>query len=337
MLIPCRELTLLVFALHHPGHAPVTESSFVPRPPAMISRTMTGSRSPTIDPGAAEPLTVVPIRLVRSYVIVSLVINDGTARNFLFDSGAASSLLDAPVAAELGVRTTGSATNSGAGGQTQVVLSAGNRIAIGDVRIDNATFAVMPIGPISTALGLPIAGIIGHEILSRYVTTHNLDALTMTLHVPGTFVPAAESTAVPITLMPNGLIITDVTVTTRDGHTRKLPSVIDSGSGRYFGVYANGIAAHNLIDSTRTYPVVTERGVDNRPMRNYLDTLPVIRMGSFEHTQVPTVLAVDAPNPVSQPGLEVHGLIGQGMLLRYNVTYDYGNRRMLLTPRTGGQ
>lgn len=283
--------------------------------------------------GTGEPLQTLPIELHRDLVFCQLGVNGSEPLRFLFDTGAGGSVIAEEALGRANVRATGRTVNTGAFGSIAVEISAGNRLSVGRIDIQDVALTLLPLEDLSRAVGVQVDGIVGYDVLSRFVVEHDLDSLRMRLFAFQTFRETEGAKEVFFEISSNNLIYTRAQFVTRSEKKLDLPTIIDSGSTRHVSFYRDAVEAHRLYDESKRYGRVTERGSDGRPVQNVVDTLVAFGMGGIEHRDIPAVLSVAGPNTVTVPGHRIEALVGQGVLARYNVVYDYSRKRMFLNER----
>jgi hypothetical protein len=119
-------------------------------------------------PDAAAPTHILPLKIYRNFLVVAEGQFGGIteAQNFILDTGSAPSIVNARVAIRLGLATTVSQTT--ALGET-VPLQAATipDIELGPIRAVSLPVLVKDLSGLERDFGIPIAGIIGLDVLSK--------------------------------------------------------------------------------------------------------------------------------------------------------------------------
>jgi hypothetical protein len=111
----------------------------------------------------------IPFQLSSNLVLVQLRVNNSRPLWFLF-STASTSVIDTVIAKELGLRVQGeekSTANRKSIGSGSI---SGVSLALPGVTTFNQTVAVQPLEFISSIMGQPIAGLIGYDFISQFVS-----------------------------------------------------------------------------------------------------------------------------------------------------------------------
>src|SRR5258708_12765152 len=103
---------------------------------------------------------------------------------FIFDTGDSSSVVNARLAKELGLRVKGKEKGMATGGPIDADLIPGVSLSLPGVSVFNQTMASVPLDSLAPALGRAIGGIIGYDFIKRFVVEVDYGAGRMNLHGP---------------------------------------------------------------------------------------------------------------------------------------------------------
>jgi hypothetical protein len=244
----------------------------------------------------------------------------------MLDTGGSITLLDSAYAATLGLVTKGSALLHVRGSTYTVSLAAVDSIRIQDplgqgVAIGALVVALLPLDE-RFHTGSDCVGILGSDLLSRFVAEFDFDHCTMTLRDPGTFAYTGSGTAIPCT--PAGAMYA-------------VPMTLDGAPAGRFGVdlgswatvRLNGRCAreHSPVASTGRPPgiAITEWGLTHRVSR-----AGRMRVGPYELAGPLVEAWDDAPD--ASTSRDYGGELGNGFFRRFKVTFDYARRLLYLEP-----
>lgn len=261
--------------------------------------------------------------------------SDTTTYWFILDSGAQPTIIDANVAAALGLKvreagsTTGAGTHSLRQGRAQgVILSVGG-VALGpmEVRVSEIDSLLAP----SQGRGAP--GIIGSRFFMEHVVEIDFGSSLVTLHPPRDWRYDGNGIVLPLTL-DNGVPMIPGRMTVPDGVVIPLRLLVDLGAKSTLLVAEPFIREHDLMKRfTKTVTSPLGAGVGGAT-RYAFARLPRLALGSGGGA-LPTDSLV--------AGLSVGGtlrsdwydaLLGADFLRRYLVIFDYAHHQLILEPRT---
>ncbi|MCB0685598.1 MAG: clan AA aspartic protease, partial [Saprospiraceae bacterium] len=126
---------------------------------------------------AQNSYTEIPINLQGNLIYIPLKINGSKPLNFLFDTGAEVTVLDDAIAEKLELNITDTAIIGTSAKSLVSQTSTSNTIHIGDIQLDSQSIEVLSIKHLSDRLKIQIDGIIGYEILKKYIVTTDLDQM----------------------------------------------------------------------------------------------------------------------------------------------------------------
>jgi hypothetical protein len=185
--------------------------------------------------------------------------------------------------------------------------------------IESAGYALSTadLQPLEASLGVRVDGILGYELFSRFVVTVDYEAKTMTLGQPGAFHASNIAQAIPIELRDKWAfvkaeLVLPGPVTVQDSF------LIDSGSSD---------AVDHPIVMKLDSRVSTTSGVGfGTQVQGATARATSFRLGRYS-INAPTVSCCGASDAASR-------LIGNEVLRRFTVTFDYPSSQIFITPNS---
>ncbi|HVE86204.1 MAG TPA: aspartyl protease family protein [Myxococcales bacterium] len=256
------------------------------------------------------PLAV-PFDLDSNQIFVRARINGGEPRWFIVDTGASADVIDAGLVTRLGLKVEGSREGSGAGkGTVKISFVKGVTYDVGGAtQVVPSSYAIDLSGQ-PALLGREVAGILGYDFFARYVVEVDYDAQVLVLHEPAAFQPPAGAEPVKVTLekqVPH--VPVEVQIAGKPPVTQ--PVLVDSGSQDALDVDA-------MAQSPVKMEVVGGVGL-GKEFRITVGRAESMKLGRF-------VLR----GPVGSGGGVP--LIGNEILRRFHVAFDYSRQVMYLEP-----
>ena len=270
----------------------------------------------------------VPFQLTAgNRILVPLRVNGGDVLQAEFDSGGSLILQPATVAA-LHLAAAGRSRQSG-GGEGHTVATNGQveRIAIGGAAIRGAAFKSYGFNADEPQLAL-----VGLEVLQRFVVHLDFDRGVMTLTRPANYTAPRGGVVIPFHIQDN---------------QPEVKGSIDGVAG-LFAIDTGDTGSLLLIAPfARRYDLVrryqADLPYDGRSTGATHGVWARRRVGTLALDGADGRPAVEVSRPVTRISLqtagfdanrEVSGNIGVGVLKRFNVTFDYSGRRLILEPST---
>ena len=289
-----------------------------------LAKPSSNVRDFSIAGGAAS--TTVPIDLVDNHVYLSLMLNGKGPYTFIYDTGGAN-IVDPAVAQEIGAAGHGSVQGGGVGSTTESVSFA----KVGTMQIGNATIRDQLFGVAPTRMGFgmsggrPVDGLIGFEVLSRYITTFDYAGKSVTLAMPGNApaVPAGSNTS-PFVLdgrQPQFACSIDGIAS---------QCTLDTGARDSISLFSPFLAAHpQVVPATLSGIGVNGFGFGG-PAFGRLGRLQSVAFGGFTLRSVIGDFTSQTKGAFAEPFVAAN--VGGNLWRRFTLTLDYGKQTMTLTP-----
>ncbi len=278
------------------------------------------------DPGRAR----LPFDYRARHVWLKAGVNGGPPEDFLFDTGASVTVLDSSWAAEHGIKTEGrmQAAGAGAAGGASFANLASLRVAsaTGDgIEVENVKVATLDVNPsFEPLLWRRMAGVIGYDVIGRFVVTIDYDDSVLVLHDPSTW--KYEGREKPLPMVMNGTV--PALIGSFDGTDEGLFR-LDVGSSSTVDVHAPFAKAHRLRERMKkTQPV---QGVGfGGTFSSDIGRLSGMSLGPYEWDD--PILSLSNATEGAFASEDYAGNIGNRVLERFRVTLDYQRRQVYLEP-----
>ena len=249
---------------------------------------------------------LVPVRLNRS----------SEQLWFLFDTGAARTVIDRATAARLGLKPTGKGTISGVGsGATPVDIVDDRSLAIGGVRLDHIDFRIATISGDASDSEPQVNGIIGYDLLCGTMVTLDYRASLITIRTPEELHVVHAFAPLPLTIRGGWIFVTG---------TIKVPGnapvtdefLVDTGS--------LDDVNHPIIRKSTGPLRKTQTGAGGfgKSLEGVIGRNEWFRLG---YITIPSTQSV-----CCAASEEVSRQIGEGILSRFRLTFDYPHRLLML-------
>ena len=277
-------------------------------------------------PGTAK----LPFDYRARHVWLKASVNGGPPENFLFDTGASVTVIDSGWAATHGLKTEGRMQAAGAGaaggasfatlGSLRVASAVNDGVELKDVKV-----AVLDVNPsFEPMFWRSMAGVIGYDVISRFVVTVDYDDSLLVLHDPATW--KYTGTEKPLSMVMNGTV---PALEGRFDDADKGLFRLDVGSSSTVDVHApfakkTGIV--NRMGKTTRFDGVGFGG----SFSSEVGRLRSMSLGPYEWDD--PVVVVSHATEGAFASEEFAGNIGNRILERFRVTFDYERRQVYLEP-----
>ena len=254
----------------------------------------------------------------KGTIVVPVRLNGSRPLLFVLDTGSTRMLVDRTIAASLGMKFSGTGSLQGAGaGRIPIEFIQDVSISLPGVESSGYEFSTADLRPLESANGGKVDGILGYEFFRRFVVTIDYHYKTLTLTLPEAFRPdaSAKTKLLPIELrgkwaFVKGELSFPGTVTVQDSF------LIDTGS--------SDEVDHPIVMQIQSR-VPTTSGVGiGEPIQGAVVRAKAFVLGGYS-VAGPLVSCCGATEATSK-------LIGNEVLRRFTVTFDYPSARMFMTP-----
>ncbi|HKU80535.1 MAG TPA: aspartyl protease family protein [Candidatus Tumulicola sp.] len=275
--------------------------------------------------GASQ--TSVPFDLVENHVYLSVMLDGKGPYRFIYDTGGAN-IVDPAVAREIGAAGHGSIQGGGVGSTTESVSFAKvDSLQIGDATVKDQLFGVAPtrLG-FGMSGGQPVDGLIGFEVLSRFVTTFDYPHDRVVLAMPGASAPAGAhvESFVLDGRQPQFACAID---------TIASQCTLDTGSRASISLMSPFIAAHpSVVPAVESAPGVNGFGFGG-PAMGKLGRITSVSFASFTLHDVVGDFSTQTKGAFAVPFVAAN--VGGGIFKRFSLTLDYGRQTMALVAGPG--
>jgi len=264
---------------------------------------------------------------VDNAIFVQARINNSAFLWFILDTGASATVIDSRRARALGLKSAGKVGASGAGGSSEVQFTKGVTFTLPGVKLMNQTVASVPFRKEIAGVKRPFGGILGYDFISRFVMEMDFLRKTLILHDSNTYDYKGTGKRVPITIDGVPFVEADVKITGHDPVSGRFE--IDTGYDSALMLYRPFVMAHPILEPAGASDPNTRQGFGHstRSVRARVESLA---FGDFSFRNV----VADFPlgEEGTQGDKDVAGLIGNEILRRFKIIFDYSRKEMILEP-----
>jgi hypothetical protein len=261
------------------------------------------------DQNAAKLPLSIPFDFFSNQILLKVGVNGSEPVWFVLDSGASGCVVDTALAQKLGIKSQGEKQGTGAGKGTVKFLFA-RHVTYGlpgfSLPVDESY--VIDLSSQPALLGRYVGGVLGYSFFASHVVDVDYDARILTLYDPENYRPPGH--AVPFTLIKHTPHIrVRIAVGGQTAVEREV--LVDSGS-------QDALDDDLLAQSSDHTEIVGGVGL-GQEFRTTLGRADTLSVDSFS-----------LPHPLGAAGGA--GLIGNEILRRFHVAFDYPHARILLSP-----
>lgn len=284
-------------------------------------------------PAQDAPLYEVAMERVSGVPVVQLAIGDSGPLNFMIDSGFDVNVLDSEVARQLGLRVGAAATENAPGGDIGVASIDAVDVSVNGKIVSAVTFSGIDIAGLGAFIGRPVAGILGHDFLSRFAVDLDYAGQRMRLWDSEAWRYDGDGAVVPLHVVDREVLV-DCMLTLQSGRQVTAPFKFDTGSLDVAGLALNFVRDQNVIEPGTPELNVTGVGVGGATSGR------LFRVRAFQIGNI-TIQQAQLGYDVDSSGFENRtnaGTVGADAFSRGRIILDYAKRQLILdSPYAGPQ
>ena len=255
-----------------------------------------------------------------SALLVDVIINGQGPYPFALDTGATNAL-DSTLADELGLAVAGRFSGRGAGElPADLGLTRADAVAIGDVRLRDQLFRVLPLSALTPGARVPYRGLLGFEIFDRFVVHIDQDLREVELSEPTSW--SFDGDVKPVAFRLHGRV-------------PMVDGVIDGVQGRFTldTGQANSLTLYRpfmvRVGIERKYEpkmsVIVGEGIGG-PIRAEVARGQRLTLGNASVSSPVLYLSLQKNGVYNDA--DIAGNVGGAVFLHYNTTFDYTRRQV---------
>jgi len=292
------------------------------------------SHDPSVSAENAQ-VVVLPFEYFKNHILVAIQINQSGPHVCEVDNGSNAIAITDRAARSMGLKfhsAGGKAPNAkGLGeGSGPEIFVVENSVVLGvqGSPILTGQALVLDTSAMENMVGHPIDCIIGSPLFDRFVVAVDFTKRQLTLYDASSFTYSGQGHSVSLKLAAPPSI--EAEVFTQDGRKVKATLGIDLGSDVSFDFWPAFQSKHHILEPRHPELAVDSIGLAGS-LRESMARLPYAEFGGFS---IEKPLAV-FQNTARDPGLsKTDGAVGNGLLQRFTVIFDYSRRRLILEPNS---
>lgn len=270
----------------------------------------------------------IPFDLLNNLVLLQLRVNNSQPLWFILDTGANSSVIDARVQKNLGLRTKARARGTSSGKAIAAGLISGVSFTLPGVEVSNLTVASLPLDPFAPFMARRISGIIGYDLISQFVVEIDYADRTINLYAPSAYHYTGAGARLPIKFIDKNPFI-EVSLTMEGRAPLKGKFAAATGSSGALLLNKPFVVAHRLLQTVIQTTPGNTGGVGGLS-RTLVARVKNIRIGRFDIDN--PIVSFSQATKGEQASAAYDGVVGGEVLRRFKMILDYSRRQIILEP-----
>ena len=281
----------------------------------------------------SKSITSIPLIQKGNYIFITIAVNENDSLNFMFDSGAEFTVVNGDNKAIVLKGGSRSMKIGGGTGNVKANLYKKQKVKIGSVVLDDVKILQIPFNHFYKAQGIKLDGIIGQDLMDKFIIENNIDKSIFALYDKQNFIPDPKADVLEILDVKgdkHGAI--EVALTLKNGKNIKGKFVLDTGSGSCFSLNIPFAEENKILESMPvTYKKLSYGAASDELLSNN-GRLASVQIGKYIFDN-PTA-NVKETTKGTYMSTNRSGVIGNQVLSRFNTVYDFGGKKMYIVPST---
>jgi len=276
----------------------------------------------------------ISFKLINNLIVIPVEVN-GVPLSFLLDTGVSKAIIFnfVNLSSELKINETEQIflRGLGEGDSVEALRSKDNVFKIGDaINIRQDVFAIFdPSLNFTPQLGIPIHGIIGYDLLKDFIVEINYSKKNITFHAPEFYKAKKCKKCETFNLDFSGKkpFINGSVIVAKNGPSIPVKLLIDSGGSDALWLFND--EEKNINVPKKFFIDFLGRGLSGS-VYGKRSKITSFSIGSFSLETVNTAFPDSTSISIARKFKERNGSLGGEILKRFNVIFDYPNRKITL-------
>ncbi len=277
---------------------------------------------------------VLPFELYdsKSILIKLPALNGKDSLTFFFDTGASTILLDNQIAEKFHIKADLQQEVPGASGSKMYRYATDQKFFLNQsTTIDHVNFVLDDLSRLNATHGRKFDGIIGNDILSRYLTVVNITKRQILLYPFKTVLDTTNYKTIDF-VFGNGIPIPrfSIDVQLLNGETLSGDILFDSGAGLTLLFNTPFQQKNNLLAKVGKTVLSTQNNLSNKSATT-LAAVASVSIGPYTFKgKLPVSISSDQAGVSSYSGYL--GILGSQIINRFDFILDYASKKLYLKP-----
>jgi hypothetical protein len=268
----------------------------------------------------------IPFEMASNEILIKSKVNDGNEYRFIVDTGATQNVMDQASANAVGAVSKGEFSLTTGSGFMKMGNANIKSIELGPIRLENVPMAVANLPAFSAIKGVRPAGILGANVLRRFLVTIDYAKKVLILSDPDQVKVPPQAVVIQgkPTLVSAGLAV-DAVIDDKV----KVSLLVDTGA-------AFNNVSESIVKPIMTMPLLSVgsvQGVEGNKIQIGAIKFKTLTLGSMKIPDPVFSVVPVVSNEKLPPGLfsgSTMGILGNPFWSRFRVTIDYRNCRLFL-------
>ncbi len=274
---------------------------------------------------AQQPVTSTSFEQYGDHIIIQLSVDDSEPLDFIFDTGAGLTVLDMDVAKDLKLIFDHDETAEAAQSEIRSLAIKHNKIELNkyvlesDIKLNAADLQHLEI-----SIGRDIDGIIGYDLAHHHIVRLDYDNMLLEIYEDdypknGQVVKFKSHLGIPTI---------KGTIRLNNDEVVKGTFFVNTGAGTTLDFNTPFANKYDVIHKTGEHYSYLVKDISNKETLHYEGRVKNLKFAGFEFENLP--IGISQVSQGIQSNSHVSGIIGNRLLRKFNILFDYPHHRLYL-------
>jgi len=279
-----------------------------------------------------EPLAVLTFEMHGDHIFIKVTVNGLEDLNFIFDTGASSTVVSAQLAEKLKLVNGKDSIAMGAGGNKKIQYYDHNFLKVGKILLKNAVLAKVSLQHLMLRIGRKIDGIIGLALLHNHAINLDFEKETITFYPSSHQAKLAEGHALMVRMSEIGIPYIMARLELVTGKRLYGYFLLDSGAGQPLIINTPFSKKYQLSDQIGKYFQVQLSGLTLHTNPSLMGRIHAFVIGKYRIRDLPVACSQTLAGVNALP--QFAGLIGSPLLRHFNIYLNITQKRVIFQPNS---
>ena len=272
---------------------------------------------------AQQPVATTTFEQYGDHIIIQLSVDDSEPLDFIFDTGAGITVLDLDVAKDLELIFDHEELAKAAQGEIKSLAIKHNKIELNnytlesDIKLNAASLKHLEI-----SIGRDIDGIIGYDLAHHHIVRVDNDNNKIEIY-EGEYPKNGEVIKFKSHM---GIPTIKGSIKLNNDEVIKGSFFVNTGAGTTLDFNTPFSNKHDIIHKTGEHYSYLVKDISNNETLHYEGRVKTLSLGDFEFEALP--IGISQVKQGIQANSHVSGIIGNKLLQKFNILFDYPNNRL---------
>lgn len=275
--------------------------------------------------GQQKPIQSIPFEVFGDHIFIKVKVDGSEPLDFIFDTGDGLTVIDTDIAESLKLDRDHDVKRTSASGSVTGALILHNVLEIGEMTVNDIEVYSLSLNHLERLIGRNVDGIIGFDLLDKHIVQIDYDRMEFEIYDNDTFEYSGDGIEFDLELT-NFIPHIKCAVKLNNGEVLKGEYFVNTGAGTTVDFNTPFVNKHDIIDKTGEHYSYLTGGLGKDETKHYEGRVVEFKIKDVKFENMP--VGISQAKHGIQHSKKVFGIIGNNVLRRFNIIFDYKNYKM---------